>query len=197
MGVTEYEVNRIVAEAKWDIDDALMLAVQKNSTPDVIKALIENAGADVSKRGICGWTVLMWAAYRSSYPEVIQILLDAGANLQDCDENGKTVLSWAKENKNTEILRVISAMLGAADESADQNNCSSNSFGLDQKSLNEALLREAGADIPVVESIRNLLKLGAKPDCKDDSGRTALDYAENNRVLQDLKEVVRLLKSHK
>lgn len=114
MGVLEYEVNRVVAEAKWDIDDALVLAVQQDLAPDVIKALIEQVGADVNAKGICGWTVLMWSAYKTSCPEVIKILVDAGADLLACDEKGKTVLDWAKKNENTSVAEMVEKMLAEA-----------------------------------------------------------------------------------
>lgn len=52
-------------------------AVQKNDIPTVKKMLLK--GKDVNKRD-GGWTPLMYAAYYD-YPEMAQVLIDNGANI--------------------------------------------------------------------------------------------------------------------
>ena len=47
-----------------------------------------------------GWTSLFHAAMYSENPEVISVLLKAGADPNAKDEFGKTVLDYAKENES-------------------------------------------------------------------------------------------------
>ena len=59
-----------------------------------------------------GWTALMEAVVlgdgSKKYQEIIQILKDAGANLQIPDSNGVTALQHAKNKNFNEIVKILS-----------------------------------------------------------------------------------------
>jgi ankyrin repeat protein len=59
-----------------------------NNTADVIEALVK-AGLDINNQSHTGWTPLMFAARRSN-PEVINVLIELGANPDLTNDEGKT-----------------------------------------------------------------------------------------------------------
>ena len=69
------------------------------------------AGADLNtKRVHNGMTVLMYAAKVTKNPEVITILLNAGADAKAKDHDGNTALSYTDINDNiagTDALRQL------------------------------------------------------------------------------------------
>ena len=73
--------------------------------PDIIRALIK-AGADVNARDRAGQTPLMFAARFNRNPEVINALIDGGA--EDLTDNeGKTALVHAKEMGTPAIVDAL------------------------------------------------------------------------------------------
>ena len=55
-------------------------------------------------------TALMYAAMGNTNPEVIRVLLDAGADGKARDKNGKTAFDYAQDNeklKGTDALRKL------------------------------------------------------------------------------------------
>lgn len=97
---------------------ALMLAVKSGNT-NVVKLL--SRWADVNAKGIYGTTALMCAVMQTSEkaPEIIEILLQAGASINTKNDDGTTALMYAaKYNKNpkiTEILLQAGASINAED----------------------------------------------------------------------------------
>lgn len=70
-----------------------------NPNPDVIKKMIL-LGADVDGlQGAGGVTPLINAAMFSTNPEVIAVLMDAGADAKRVDNDGKRALDYIQENK--------------------------------------------------------------------------------------------------
>jgi ankyrin repeat protein len=61
------------------------LALVASGTPAEVRSTIEK-GADVNERGDNGWTPLMLAAANSAYPEVIGLLIEAGARINPSPE---------------------------------------------------------------------------------------------------------------
>ena len=83
---------------------ALMLAVSKNPNLDVIKTLIKADGIEInSVQERNGWTALFWAAYSAVNPEVINILLDNGADAKIKGKFGESVTAYARRNKNLDV----------------------------------------------------------------------------------------------
>ena len=70
------------------------------STAEVVKALID-AGADVNHRSSYGISALLAAAEMNISPEIIRVLVEAGAQKDFRDpESGKTALEMALENES-------------------------------------------------------------------------------------------------
>lgn len=74
-------------------------------TPGAISALVK-AGADVNARNRSGQTPLMFAAQFNTNPEVINALVDGGAE-DLTDKDGKTALVHAKEMGTSEIIDAL------------------------------------------------------------------------------------------
>ena len=55
-----------------------------------------------------GWTPLHWAAFSSENPDIIGILLEAGAEVDARDNDGWTPLHWAAtSSENPTIIRTL------------------------------------------------------------------------------------------
>ena len=83
------------------LDRLLHAAVKAMVQPDgaVVAALPDAAAAiDLNHPNIRGWTPLMMASYRGK-PEVVRVLLAAGADKDLRNNDGKTALDWAIEEK--------------------------------------------------------------------------------------------------
>jgi ankyrin repeat protein len=82
---------------------ALMFAICGSFLP-LAKLLIER-DADVSRRDPLGKTPLIEAAWRGSeWVEIIRLLVEKGANINDKDNDGMTALMWAQ---NVEVAKLI------------------------------------------------------------------------------------------
>jgi ankyrin repeat protein len=97
----------LVDENGWT---GLMWAAAKNSNPEVIKLFIKY-GADVNAPTTIGWSVSMLAAMYNQNPEIIRTLAKEGADLNAKDAEGNSVLEYAAENRNPEVLKVVEELL--------------------------------------------------------------------------------------
>jgi ankyrin repeat protein len=87
---------------------ALMYCAKLHKS-EVIRILLE-AGAKVNIQAHDGWTALMSAAYSNRYPEVITVLLKAGANAKAKDLSGRVALTILKGNpwlRKTDAFRQL------------------------------------------------------------------------------------------
>ena len=126
--------------------------------------------------------------------EIFEVLVDAGANVMDRDEDGKTALHMASQNlKTTEVLKHLVKILTqqtstggtALHWAVDSRDKEIVKIVLDvgtsltaQNWLGEtALQRAAAANPPVPEVVKSLLDAGASVTSRDDFGRTALHIA--------------------
>jgi serine/threonine-protein phosphatase 6 regulatory ankyrin repeat subunit A len=95
--------------SKYGHGSPLIQAAGANSNPEIIKALIK-AGAKVNpSEGPAGRTPLMFALNNAN-PEVIITLLKFGADAKAKDNAGRSVMDFAKWNKdliNTEAFRML------------------------------------------------------------------------------------------
>ena len=148
--------------------DWLTLAVEYNSDPGIVSALLE-AGVDGNAQDKAGVravdAALISAAYLNQNPEVVSVLLKAGANVNAKDYGGETALRLALRNPNAANpnSEMISLLLQAG---ADVN--------AKDRDGNTALIL-AAAENPTVVSV--LLKAGADVNAKDRDGNTALILA--------------------
>ena len=96
---------------------ALHWAVDLQASLNKIQLIIEK-GADISITSNDGTTALILASKPkngSIQPELIQLLLSAGSNLNRKDKYGKTALSYMKENEafiKTEFFKKIESIKG-------------------------------------------------------------------------------------
>ena len=82
----------------------------KAGTPKQIQAAIDQGSGDINARDTHGNTPLMWAARDTYNPEVITVLLKAGADAKAKNKAGETAFDKAKYNENlkgTEALRML------------------------------------------------------------------------------------------
>lgn len=80
----------------------LYLAVLYDNDESMIKLLL-NKGALVNERNLEGKTALHKAC-ENRKPEIVQILLERGANINICDDNGDTPLKYANDYEVEKIL---------------------------------------------------------------------------------------------
>ncbi len=58
-------------------------------------------------QSVFGWTPLIFAARNNSNTEVIQELIDSGADVHEIDQNGHTAMSHAQGCGNSEVIKVL------------------------------------------------------------------------------------------
>lgn len=90
----------------------LMTAAAYTRYSEVINILVK-ARADVNAKDEYGMTALMRAAYQNTNPEaieIIRILLNAGADVNAKDKDGKSVKDYAKNNPNSEIIKILGGL---------------------------------------------------------------------------------------
>lgn len=184
----------------------LHLAATWNSNPDVAEALIR-AGADVNaKGGVSGTgTPLDMAASGNSNPAMVELLLRYGAELRWVAQHGA-------RNENPEIMRILAS--AGADLSGALHRAVFNrttevteiliAAGADLDGRETAYRVEgniggltplhfaAMAGMANLEALEALLRAGADPNLLDDTGRTALDWAESSGQTQ----IAALLRAH-
>jgi ankyrin repeat protein len=87
-----------------------LIQAAKGSDVAEVERLLE-AGADVDRQGIYyGRTALMWAA-RNAYglTEIVELLINAGTDLNVQNDNGDTALIRATDKNYTEIIQMLKA----------------------------------------------------------------------------------------
>lgn len=169
-------------------ESLLMQAITEGNI-DRIKALLL-AGADVNAANSLGMTALFVAAQgpfvglksnepisNASYREIVQLLLNQGADLKARDQEGHTVLMWAVVGYRWLHLMIIQMGASWAGKDAEQ-------FVAQAKEETYSSL-PTNADI-----IDLLLKSGVDVNAQDLKGNTALVYAaaENPAVIDVLLE---------
>lgn len=72
-----------------------------------LEALLEKEGADINiKSHPCGLTALMIGA-RAGHIEVVEILIDAGADIDLQNQRGRTALMFASSRGHLDILKLL------------------------------------------------------------------------------------------
>ncbi len=150
-------------------NDFLLLV--QTGTPQDVKAAIAK-GADLNARDAGGFTPLITAAAHNKDPEVVTVLLEAGADAEARDSaHGGTPLLWAATfNPNPDV---IAALLKAGADINAQNTLEGRT----------ALISAAEVGPNPAGVIMVLLKAGEDAKVKDKFGKTALYYAKYNSNL--------------
>ena len=135
----------------------LMLATS-NGDKRSIRVLLA-AGADVSVSHYSGSALAR--AVRAGDIDIVRLLLSVGANPEEIDRSGKTLIYRAVENGQAEIA----ALLKSNGSAHEKTNGDSNGWSND---LFRALTRGE------FKTLQHLLDLGITPDERDAKGRTLL-----------------------
>lgn len=158
----------------YDGNTALTYAVEHN-TPEVVQTLI-NAGAYVSRFFLVEFVNDegdYFEAYRRiNYPEVIGILVKAGADIDAKDDEDETALMKALGRFSHASIGVIKAMIEAGADVNSRNNEAKTALIL---AAERTIFTEEPDDI--IKTIRVLINAGADINARDQDGKTALMYA--------------------
>ena len=154
------------AEALSDND---FIELCKTAAPDEVRRALRN-GANPNARyieeGVHEYTPLMRAAI-NPHPEVVGVLLAAGADVNGADQYGGTALMEAASSQaDIEVLKTLLAA-GAKVEAKGFHGIT-------------PLMRATANENP--EAIRALLDAGADVNARDDGGETALMKAASDNV---------------
>jgi ankyrin repeat protein len=157
-----------------------LLSIYENTTLAEVQELIK-AGADVNAKDKSGWTPLIFAARSNPNPEIITALITAGADVNaKCENLGWPPLIWAAiANPNPEI---ITALIKAG---ADVNA---------KSKIGWTPLMSAAGYKKNSEIITALTKAGADTGERCNEGKTALDYARENKNTKVLTGYILLLR---
>ena len=139
-----------------------------------VRRLVE-AGVDVDAKAAGGESILNNAVIRAG-PEIVQVLVDGGANVNAEDNLGRSVLYEAAEfDPDPEVVRVL------VDAGADVNF---------KYEYGDPILFEAATGFdPNPEIVRILVDAGADVNARDRSGTSALKAAKGRGNL----DVARIL----
>ena len=91
-------------KVNWDI---LLNSCVTFERTEIVEYLLDENYCDVNNADSSGKTALMVAAH-SSTPEMVQLLLDKGADKDYIDPDGKTAYDYAIECENYEIAEMLS-----------------------------------------------------------------------------------------
>ncbi len=158
----------------------LGLAIVNQYPVDVVKKLIAD-GAELNQKRkefnynrVVNDSPLMLAA---PYPEIIELLLKAGAQVNEPNAFGKTALMYAVQEQNTKsVSLLLAAHADVNAKTSEDVQCSALKAG-DRTPLMYAAW-EANPEI-----IKMLVAAHADINSKDTNGETALEYLKRNETL--------------
>ena len=152
--------------ARTEYSTLFDLCKSGEATPERVQEFLD-LGADVkaTESDRIGVTPLVAAARFSKNPEVVTLLIKAGADVNTKSEDGVTALYMAAfGNENPEVLTVL--IEAGADVNAKDNN-------------GETPLHAAAASFyENLKILTLLIQAGADVNAKDNNGETPLDLAE-------------------
>ncbi|XP_031843274.2 uncharacterized protein LOC116431651 [Nomia melanderi] len=145
-----------------NLSTPLTAAIDRDD-PQILSLLLEKNSADLDETITqpYGRTALMYASYVSRDPEMLQVLLKKGADLQKTDIRGWTCLQYAivgERSKNLSFLLDAGA-------------------SLNQQDLQGRTPLMVSVYLSNLDILTYLLDRGAEVDTKDNAGLTALQLA--------------------
>jgi ankyrin repeat protein len=181
-------------------DGRTALAIAVGKCVPLVKVLLQ-AGADPNIPGRQGVTALMSCCYRFDFqPELLQRLLDAGADVHATDERGTTVMDVAVQSETVEMVEMLVA--AGADVNAGAVLPLSAASAFEDTVVLQALLT-AGADVNAKDSqghtplfaaiahgnaaaVEALLGAGADPMAVGAEGKSPLEAAEGTEEVMEV-----------
>ncbi|MBR1602517.1 MAG: ankyrin repeat domain-containing protein [Synergistaceae bacterium] len=152
----------------------LMLAAALNPAVSVTSSLLRH-GASVKTRDMAGRTALWFAASRNNY-QAAELLIDAGANPNEPNNDNITPLQAACERPDFNMINLL------IEAGADVNKRDNRRLTPLMRALS------AGADAKIIQAFINGR---ADLSAQDDQNRTALFIAAaNNNISADIAEVL-------
>ena len=155
--------------------DPVVIAINNNANPEVIKFLIEQEGNSIDKKTHHSRTYLQWAAAQGNL-EVVNFLIAKGADVNYKDSHGSDVITYAASagNKN---LAVYDALIKAGANPKVKNESGTN------------LIMEAIPNDSDLKITNYFISKGISLNEKDKFGRTTADYSTklgNLKILDQL-----------
>ncbi|WP_045730045.1 ankyrin repeat domain-containing protein [Pseudarthrobacter chlorophenolicus] len=152
------------AEAQARLDQELIAAAKANDAVRVSELV--GRGGNVNAKDSIQDSAFLYAG-AEGFNEVLQLTLDAGADVSSINRYGGTALIPASEHGHVEAVKIL---LAAGVPVNHVNN-------LGWTAMQEAILLNNGGPRQQ-EVVRLLLLAGADPGIRDPEGRTALQNAE-------------------
>jgi ankyrin repeat protein len=180
-------------------EEQLMQAVEHGKIEDVKKLLAAHVNVNWQDPQY-GYTALIEAASKGE-KEIVQLLLDAGADINIRNKEGATALDRAKNNDRFSVIPLLTDLTGKTPEELlmkaveDRNVDRVKGLLKQSKSLNinwqdpqygyTALIEAASKDQK--EIVKLLLDAGADASIRNKEGKAALDRAHDADVINLLK----------
>lgn len=175
----------------------LLITAARNPNPEITKFVLK-LGFDTEDRDNEGFTALLNAACYQSNTDVLDILIDAGANIRAKTNTGDNLFHNAARNENKEIAKYVSV----AFNTSDMNNA-------DVTCLEKVLLEGKSPEVLKVflkkmkeeqvfcacmnsnpEILETLIQQGYDVNTKDSTEKSALMFAANTN---DNPEMIKML----
>ena len=148
--IFSYAINQTVINNMFEQAGPLLVRTVEAGQMGKVEELLKEEGIDVNERAEYGWTALLYASAQG-YPQIAQLLLDAGANPDMGNLQGITPLMYGARYGNIDVCRL---MLGYG-----ANPNLQDVYGLTALMV---ATRLGHADVAEI-----LLKAGANPAIKD------------------------------
>jgi hypothetical protein len=188
-------------------DEPLLAAVLTEDVDEVKRLLATGADVNVLDTGIDS-TALAQAVQRDNR-ELIKILLDAGADVNEKNHSGLTALMYVSDDTSIEVVGDLMAAGAKVDLKDDEGkNALHHAASYDNAEALQALI-DAGASVDATDesgrtalmiaaqegnedNVTALIKAGATVNLRDEDDKTALGLAKEN----DNGEVVEILTTY-
>src|SRR5271166_5816256 len=165
----------------------LVMQARKEGVMDYLKSYISTlTKEELDKKNTYGWTALMLTARNSniySNVDVLQMLLENGANPNLRDNYGDTALIWASSYSNTDSnIETVKILL---ENGANPNLQCNNGY-------TALMIASSYSNTDSnIETVKILLENGANPNLQNNNGFTALSLLPQVKDTKLIKEFVR------